>query len=86
MTHYIKQAKAEIARLEGLLRDERARPTLDAFANQLGQSILVCLACMPFDTWPQVAQTAFEHEARKAPNAAALYRANLPTKSDWWQP
>jgi len=56
----------------------RRNALLAPFAHDLGQSIMTVLALIPYEAWPPEAQAAFEHESKKTPTTAAIYRAALP--------
>jgi hypothetical protein len=70
----------EIDRLQRELDEREIAKAITPFANALGESIAIMLATQPYDKWPSVAKTAFQHVQRKMPSAAQMYRSRLPTK------
>lgn len=75
---YQQEQKARIARLEQENFELRLRPTLQAFADEVGKNIMICLAQTPMKEWPDFAKTAYGWAARGAPAAAIAYKERLP--------
>jgi hypothetical protein len=68
----------EIDRLTRMLDEREIAKQITPFANALGESIAIVLATTPYDRWPSVAKTAFQHLQRQMPSAAQMYRSRLP--------
>lgn len=69
----------EIDRLTRVLDERDIAEAITPFAKAMGESIAIILATMPYDKWPSVAKTAFQHLQRQMPSAAQMYRSRLPT-------
>lgn len=71
----------ERAREEGRQEERRRQQDLavaTAFAERVGASLMVLLANTPYSQWPELAKTAYRHEASKTPTAEWLYSETLP--------
>lgn len=71
--HQIKDD--EIARLRQLLQDERDKPHLQAFADEVARTwLLQEVWNTPPDAWPASLKTAFRRVCEKTPTIAAKWQ------------
>jgi len=59
---------------EAARNDLATQKVAEVFAAELGQSIMIALATLPFDQWPEVARTAFNYHKQRTPTPAYFYR------------
>lgn len=69
----IQQKDARIAELEQKLAEFSTKGTAEDFAKRVGEGLMIILANIPINSWPELALIAFRHEASKTPTAAQTY-------------
>jgi predicted xylose isomerase-like sugar epimerase len=76
--HWTEAVKAENERLKAEISEMRMQPHIRAFAERVGNSVMLILANKPFDKWPDEAKIAFKHESERTSIPAYFYRERLP--------
>lgn len=76
--HWTKAILAENERLRQEIAELRFTPMLARFASEVGDNLMLMLANIPFERWPDLAKTAFNHARDRQETTAHFYRERLP--------
>ena len=63
---------------EKALQNHRDKEAMTPFVDSLIKGIGTILASTPYNDWPPMAKSVFEHYAMLIPSGAHLYKSKLP--------
>ena len=76
--HSVRSERKEIEELRRRLHELENEKLMTPFIDKMSENIMVILANSPFEWWPNIAKTGFEHARDKYPVPAEIYKRNLP--------
>ena len=72
----------EIAKLRSELQEIRDKAFAEEFANKLGERIMITLAFIPLNRWPEWARNHYHSLCQTMPSQGYVYKERLPKSND----
>lgn len=76
--HWTEAVQTENRKLKQEIAELRMAPNLHRFAREVGDNLMLMLANMPYERWPDLAKSAFKHAQDRQETTAHFYRERLP--------